>query len=71
MSGNVWEWSWDWDGDLPTTAQTNYLGAGSGNSRVKRGGCYDFGAISLQVGYRRSYTPYSEDSIYGLRVTLP
>jgi len=75
MSGNVWEWCWDWNGTYPTTAETNYRGPASSSIepfRAVRGGCYNYTATSLPVGYRSVDAPYenggSEGGIVGFRV---
>jgi len=52
MSGNVWEWVWDWHGTLPTSAQTNPVGASSGSYRVIRGGGWNNSAGFLPLAVR-------------------
>jgi formylglycine-generating enzyme required for sulfatase activity len=66
MSGNVWEWCWDWDGNYPSTS-TDYRGPASGSNRVIRGGSYDNGANTLQVGSRDDDNPFNEYSSIGFR----
>ena len=69
MCGNVWQWCWDRSGDLPGTSQTDYRGPASGNSRCLRGGKYDSGAGSLQVGLRNTFGDTSfEVNDVGFRV---
>ena len=41
MHGNVWEWCEDWHGDYQAEALTDPKGAGTGKSRVLRGGSFD------------------------------
>ena len=41
MHGNVFEWCWDWyDSYYPKEAQTDPVGADSGDCHVLRGGCW-------------------------------
>jgi formylglycine-generating enzyme required for sulfatase activity len=73
MSGNVWEWCWDWyDGDYYSnfssgTAQ-NPIGATSGESRVVRGGSWNYYFdYYMRVAYRVSRTPDDRYYDFGFR----
>ena len=52
MHGNVSEWCWDWYGDYPDGAQTDPVGAASGNDRVLRGGNWYNSASQARSAYR-------------------
>ena len=70
MHGNVWEWCWDWYGSYLSGAQTNPMGAGSGEFRVIRGGSCSYSMDGLRSAYRYGYYPHigvREDFI-GFRV---
>jgi len=71
MHGNVWEWCWDWRGSYSSGAQTDPRGAGSGASRVGRGGSWYDSAGYSRSAYRGSDYPYYRDSSIGLRLVRP
>ena len=63
MSGNVWEWCWDWyddnaaAGDGGVASVSDPFGAGGGESRVTRGGCWVYSAWSCITGNRNKDRP--------------
>lgn len=73
MHGNVSEWCLDWY-ENPSTGALDPPGAGSGSFRVRRGGCWFFGAEYCRSANRYYYyTPGSRHTINGFRLsrTLP
>jgi sulfatase modifying factor 1 len=71
MSGNVNEWCWDWKADYPTGEESDYRGAGSGSSRVSRGGCYYYNDYLCTVAERYDNDPYNQNDGRGFRVLRP
>lgn len=83
MTGNVEEWCWDWYKDK-TDENTNILkklqnsfmncaknptGPSSGESRVARGGCYDYSEdYLLNVSHSTSFTMDNHIDSLGFRV---
>ncbi|MEI6647897.1 MAG: formylglycine-generating enzyme family protein [bacterium] len=70
--GNVWEWCLDWNA---TNAElgTDPDGAGSGSSRVYRGGSWGSPASSCRSADRNSHAPSARSDYGGFRLvrTLP
>lgn len=69
MSGNVDEWCWDWKGEYLPETQTNPIGPSDGNTRVVRGGAWDYdNGRLLRVSDRGSYYPDDRSSFFGFRL---
>ncbi len=71
MSGNVWEWVQDWNGRYQPRKQQDPTGPGTGSSRVRRGGSWQYGADKARATWRSS--GYQEDRAMdiGFRVAHP
>jgi formylglycine-generating enzyme required for sulfatase activity/tRNA A-37 threonylcarbamoyl transferase component Bud32 len=71
MSGNVWEWCQDHRYDAyPSGAVTDPPGAGTGQSRVCRGGSWIFSARDCRSAYRIGFSPSYSHYNLGFRVAL-
>jgi sulfatase modifying factor 1 len=68
MSGNVWEWVWDWYDDYNPSENNNPKGAGSGSTKVMRGGSAWDGEKDTRVSNRREYYPEESLRSFGFRV---
>ncbi|MDR2424426.1 MAG: SUMF1/EgtB/PvdO family nonheme iron enzyme, partial [Prevotellaceae bacterium] len=69
MSGNVREWCYDWYGLYSSNSQTNPTGAGSGSSRVSRGGGLFHNAQKCRVACRDKLPSIRYDNL-GFRLVL-
>ena len=71
MTGNVWEYCYDWHSLYTDQAQTNPMGATTGEKRVLRGGCYHYDSKNCTNTNRHSYyTPDKGGASTGLRIVL-
>jgi uncharacterized repeat protein (TIGR02543 family) len=71
MHGNVEEWCWDWNGGYTSGAQTDPMGAVSGNSRVVRGGSWGSYSQNLRSAYRVGNYPNYRYGNGGFRLVRP
>ena len=69
MSGNVWEWTNDRFNQnyYSSSPSNNPQGANSGNTRIYRGGNWNFSADSNRVSYRDYYFPTMISANMGFR----
>jgi formylglycine-generating enzyme required for sulfatase activity len=68
MSGNVDQWCWDLWGTNAGGGQNDPRGASSGDSRVRRGGNYAWGAQESRVAFRDGNTPATRYGTQGFRL---
>ena len=70
MHGNVWEWCGDMYGPYANGAVSDPTGAGSGGTRVLRGGAFNSISKHLSSAYRHDLEPDDSYRFYGLRCVL-
>ena len=67
LHGNVYEWCWDWYGAYAAEAQADPVGPAAGNSRVLRGGAFNYGPWFLRSAVRGRDVPGNRDRNVGFR----
>lgn len=69
MSGNVWEWCQDWQGSYTDAAATDPVGPSNGESRILRGGSWEYySAFFSRSSGRGGDSPSDRLSDRGFRV---
>jgi formylglycine-generating enzyme required for sulfatase activity len=67
LAGNVWEWTGDWYGNYPSGFQGNPAGPSTGDSRVLRGGGWDFNRSGTRAAHRNHEVPDDRGNDFGFR----
>jgi formylglycine-generating enzyme required for sulfatase activity len=70
-AGNVWEWCWDYAGNYSSDMQTDPRGPTSGDTRVGRGGNWNYYAVDCRDSYRYGNSPTDTASNIGFRTARP
>jgi formylglycine-generating enzyme required for sulfatase activity len=71
LHGNLFEWTHDWyGGDFGESAQTDFVGAQRGSSRVFRGGSWGYDAADCRAATRHTSVPSLRTNYHGFRLAL-
>ena len=70
-AGNVWEWCWDYAGNYSSDMETDPRGPATGDTRVGRGGNWNYYAVDCRDSYRYGNPPTDTASNIGFRTALP
>ena len=68
MHGNVSEWCEDWYGSLQDGEVTDPKGPATGESRVLRGGAFNYNVSYAHSSYRLNYSPTTRVFVNGFRL---
>jgi sulfatase modifying factor 1 len=69
-AGNVWEWCWDWAGWYTADSQSDPRGPASGDTRIGKGGNWNYYAAHLRNPYRYGNPPNYSATNIGFRCAL-
>jgi len=69
-AGNVWEWCWDYAGPYSSDPQTDPQGPLGGDTRVGRGGNWNYYAEHCRNGYRYGNPPNYSATNIGFRCAM-
>jgi len=70
MAGNVWEWTHSLDQPYPYKPDDGREKDGANESRILRGGAYDFDALGVSTVHRSGFSPDTNSYHFGFRVAL-
>ena len=68
MHGNVAEWCLDYEGIYTPKTVSDPVGASEGESRVIRGGCWDYDYLDCRSACRQFKSPSFRDNTHGFRI---
>jgi formylglycine-generating enzyme required for sulfatase activity len=68
MAGNVWEWCWDRYGPYAGVPVRNPAGAGYDNTRIRRGGSWEYRwDANVRAAYRGRFVAFVRSKVVGFR----